>query len=77
MGWILRDFECECGEAYEDLIDSVEPHVAPCPKCGVVNEKIFTGAKIATYSIMSKEQQTAHLKKRAIDHSMKNFHGKK
>jgi hypothetical protein len=70
MGWIVRDYLCDCGNAWEDLVDTTcqEQH---CPKCDRANKHIISACNIATYSLMSKDDQAKHLRKRSRDHTRK------
>lgn len=70
MGWIVRDYRCECGHSWEDLVKTDEQDVI-CPECSVLNHYIVSACNIASYSIMDKEAQAKHLRKRSRDHTKK------
>ena len=71
MSWICRDFRCECGNVFYDLLKREEVQEAPCPECGVINTPVISSPAIATYSLMSKEDRTKHLKERSEKHTKK------
>jgi len=76
--WITYDFECaNCGEVYEDIVD--RPHEvdeftpeSECPHCEHINtQPLLSAPGLATYSLMSREMQTHHLRERSRKHSEK------
>lgn len=71
MGWIVRDFSCECGNKYDELLDNRDPQEAPCSECGVINSPIISCPGIATFSLMDKATQRESLKKRSEQHTKK------
>jgi len=70
MGWIVRDYQCQCGRKWEDLVKT-DAQDSPCPKCETVNHYIMSACKIATYSLMDKDAKAKHLRKRSRDHTRK------
>lgn len=71
MSWIVRDFKCECGNVFDELLDNREPQEAPCKECGVINTPVMSCPAIATFSLMDKKAQKAHLLKRSEKHTKK------
>lgn len=72
MAWIMRDYECPCGYKYEDIVNP-EAQATYCPECLEVNEPVLSPTKAATYSLMSKDDQAKHLRKRSRDHTRKEL----
>lgn len=70
MGWIMRDYRCECGEEWESLVRT-ESQDKECPECGKLNHYTVSACALATYSMMSKDDQAKHLRKRSRDHTKK------
>jgi hypothetical protein len=70
MGWIVRDYVCDCGHAWEDIVEP-ESEYQRCPSCDKLNKFVMSACNIATYSIMSKDDQAKHLRKRSRDHTRK------
>jgi len=70
MGWIMRDYLCECGHSWEDLVKTDEQDI-PCPECARITHYAMSSCAIATYSIMDKEAQKTHMLKRSSDHTKK------
>ena len=70
MGWISRDYQCDCGHEWDDLV-STDDQDQPCPSCGKMNHYVMSAPALATYSIMSKDEQAKHLRKRSRDHTRK------
>lgn len=68
MAWIMRDYRCACGNEWEDLVQRGEEDVT-CPKCSTVVHYTVTACGIASYSIMDKDTQAKHLRKRSRDHT--------
>ena len=71
MGWICRDFMCECGNVFDDIIDTKEVQEAPCSECGVINTPVISAPAIATFSLMDKAAKKEHLLKRSSKHTKK------
>jgi len=71
MSWIIRDYKCDCGNDFEELLDRTEPKEVACPVCGVVNSPVLSCPSIATFSLMDKQSQTHHLKERSRKHTEK------
>lgn len=71
---IVRDFFCrDCEHEWEDLtpMDVTSPI---CPNCGSEDTGVSLSVpNIASFSIMSKEDRTAHMKKRSADHSKREM----
>lgn len=70
MGWIIRDYRCECGHEWESLVRT-ESQDKECAECGVMNHYTISATSLATYSMMSKDDQAKHLRKRSRDHTKK------
>jgi putative FmdB family regulatory protein len=71
MGWISRDYRCEkCGHEWEDVVQRGDED-QPCPMCGTVNSYVLSATGVASYSLMSKDDQAKHLRKRSRDHTRK------
>jgi cell division protein FtsX len=68
MGWITREYQCECGHEWEDIVDREEQD-QPCPVCGKINHYVMSTTGVASYSIMSKDDQAKVLRKRSRDHT--------
>lgn len=72
MGWISRDFYCKsCEHEWDDLVQRSEENDQKCPECG---EPAFIGIScpgVMSYSMMSKDDQAKHLRKRSRDHTRK------
>lgn len=74
MAYICRDFECQntqCGHVWEDTVDRTEEDTQVCPVCGHAARWIIAASNIASYSLMSKDEQAKHLRKRSRDHTRK------
>jgi hypothetical protein len=74
MGWIYRDFLClnaECQHEFEDLVKPEEENNQICPICGHAARWTISTPHIASYSLMDKDAQAKHLRKRSRDHTMK------
>jgi hypothetical protein len=70
MGWISREYRCECGHDWDDLVQRGDED-QPCPECGKMNHYVMSAPNLATYSLMSKDDQAKHLRKRSRDHTRK------
>lgn len=76
MAYVYRDFEClndKCKHAWDDLVDRSEENDQKCPKCGSAAKYVISATHVATYSLMSKEDQAKHLRKRSRDHTRKEL----
>jgi hypothetical protein len=77
MGYKLFEFSCvSCGTVWEDLVERQEKHedyASPCPECGGSSRPCLSVPKLAMFSLMSKDDQAAHLKKRSADHTQKQI----
>lgn len=71
MGWIVRDFKCECGNVFDELLDNRDVQEAACAECGVINTPVMSCPGIATFSLMDKASQKASLMKRSEQHTKK------
>lgn len=71
MGWIVRDFRCDCGNSFDELLDRKDEQEAPCPECGVINTPVLSCPAIATFSLMDKASQKQHLMQRSEKHTKK------
>jgi len=70
----MFDFMCECGSQFEELVQVPSGAVTAtvkCPKCGGLAESLFTAPKLATYSLMSPEAKSDHLRARSEAHTAK------
>ena len=73
MGWIHRDFICtssECQHVFDDLVQRDEEN-PKCPVCGAGTKIGIYTPNVATYSMMSKDDQAKCLRKRSRDHTRK------
>lgn len=76
MAYISRDFEClnpKCKHEWDDLVLREEEDTQKCPVCGHVARWTISAPKLATYSLMSKDDQAKHLRKRSRDHTRKEL----
>ena len=77
MGYILRDFKCEsttCSQpVWEELVDRKEENDQKCPTCSGPAKYTLCAPALATYSLMSKDDQAKHLRKRSRDHTRKEL----
>lgn len=74
MSWILRDYVCPtCSTEWEDLVDKDAQDDQECPSCGTKASRMLSAPAIATYSLMDKETQAKHLRKRSREHTMKKL----
>jgi len=72
MGWISRDYICiRCENEWEDFVLRSEENDQKCPKCGALGKIGCVATNVATYSLMSKDDQAKHLRKRSRDHTKK------
>lgn len=74
MAWITRDFLClnpKCAHEWDDLVLRSEEDQQKCPKCKHAARWVIAAPHIATYSLMSKDEQAKHLRKRSRDHTRK------
>lgn len=71
MAWVMRSYSCQCGHDYEDLRDKEENQDTECPKCSWINKPCVSAPSIARFSLMSKSEQNASLRKRSEEHSKK------
>ena len=73
MGFKAFEFEChKCGLEWEELVDC-DPPKDLCPECGEDTNPCLSIPKLATFSMMSPEAKTAHMKKRSADHTQKEI----
>lgn len=76
MGYILRDLGClnpECSQGvWEDLVDR-NAETFECPTCKGPATAVISAPKPATYSMMSKDDQAKHLRKRSRDHTRREL----
>ena len=73
MGYKQFEFEChKCGLEWEELVNCIPP-MDLCPNCDTNTKPCISIPKLATFSIMSPEEKTAHLKKRSADHTQKEI----
>jgi len=72
MGWIVRDYLCNCGHSWEDLVKTEEQDQM-CPDCGVVNHYIMSATHIGSYSLLDNDGQAKSLRKRSRDHTKKQL----
>lgn len=76
MAYVMRPFEClntECNHTWEDLVDRSEENDQKCPVCGNAARWVICAPHVAMYSIMSKEDQAKHLRKRSREHTKKEL----
>lgn len=76
MAYVYRDFQCqnlECGHTWEDLVDRSEENDQRCPKCSAPAKYVIGATHVATYSLMSKDDQAKHLRKRSREHTLKEL----
>lgn len=72
MGWISRDFYCkQCEHEWDDLVQRAEENDQICPKCQGLASIGISCPHVASYSLMSKDDQAKHLRKRSRDHTRK------
>lgn len=74
MAWITRDFLClnpKCEHEWHDLIQRSEEDSQVCPTCNHAARWVMSAPNIASYSLMSKDDQAKHLRKRSRDHTRK------
>jgi len=72
MGWISRDYRCEtCGHEWDDIVQSGSDQKSTCPSCGATNDYILSATNVASYSLLSKDDQAKSLRKRSRDHTRK------
>lgn len=71
MGWKVREFRCECGNEWEDLVKDDDPQEQTCSNCGASVRWGLSATAAASFSIMSKQDQATHLRKRSRDHTKK------
>lgn len=72
MAWITRDFLCSdpnCAHIWEDIVQRSEENDQKCPVCGHAADKLMSATNVASYSLMSKDDQAKHLRKRSRDHT--------
>ncbi len=73
MGYKLFDFECgDCDSIWEALVEP-DDLTDSCPRCGQDCPTVLSIPKLATFSMMSQDEKTAHLKKRSADHTQKEI----
>ena len=74
MSWIIRPFECQvCPHTWDDLVKREEENDQKCPKCNGAAKWVICAPAIASYSIMDKDAQMKHLRKRSRDHTRKEL----
>ena len=77
MAYVFRDYECQnpkCKQPiWEEMVERSEENNQKCPKCGIVARYIISPTHLATYSMMSKDDQAKHLRKRSRDHTRKEL----
>lgn len=72
MAWIYRDYICtSCEHEWEEFLQRSEENDQKCVKCGAPGKICISACNIATYSLMSKDDQAKHLRKRSRDHTKK------
>jgi hypothetical protein len=72
MGWILHAFSCTCGTEWEELVDREDPKDT-CKACNTECKPCISTPGLATFSIMSPEDQAKHLRKRSRDHTKREI----
>lgn len=76
MAYIVRPFEClnaECKHEWEDMVLRSEENDQKCPVCGHAARWCIAATNVASYSLMSKDDQAKHLRKRSRDHTRKEL----
>jgi hypothetical protein len=76
MAYVCRDFEClnpKCQHTWDDMVDRTEENDQKCPVCGVDARWVISPCNLATYSLMSRDDQAKHLRKRSRDHTRKEL----
>lgn len=74
MSWIMRDFECECGESWEDLLDNREPQESNCPACERITQCVpISATPLKSFSMLDKDAQRQQMLKRSADHTLKEI----
>ena len=74
MSWIMRDFECKCGEAFEDLLDNRDEQEALCPACGVLCGYIpISPVPLKSFSLMNEDDRRRSMLKRSADNTLKQI----
>ena len=74
MSWVMRDFECECGCVFEDIVDKREAQESECPECGRVCAYIpISPTPIATFSLQDSDDRRRTMLKRSADHTLKEI----
>ncbi|NBU69922.1 MAG: zinc ribbon domain-containing protein [Bacteroidetes bacterium] len=69
MGWISREYLCDnCGHEWADIVRRGE-EAQNCPECGTLSNYVMSATNVASYSLMSKDDQAKHLRKRSRDHT--------
>jgi len=75
MSWIMRDFECKCGEAFEDLVDNKDEEESPCPACGSLCTYLaISPVPLKTFSLMNEDDRRRTMLKRSADHTLREIH---
>lgn len=76
MAFIMRDFQClseQCQHQWEDLVRREEENEQKCPECGSAGSWIISATNLASYSLLSREDQAKSLRKRSRDHTRKQL----
>jgi hypothetical protein len=71
MGWIGRNYECACGNMWDDLVQRYEQHEQKCEVCGAACDYAVAAPALATYSMLDAAGRTSCLKKRSREHTAK------
>lgn len=73
MSWIMRDFECECGEMWEDLLDNRDEQESLCPACGSVHTYVVSAVPLASFSLQDKDERRRTMLKRSADNTLQQI----
>ncbi len=75
MAWKTHEFQCSrCGHEFEEFYHTDSRPLLECPACFCMDLVVLCSASnLATFSMMSGEQQIAHMKKRSSDHTQKQI----
>ncbi len=72
MSFKLRDFSCECGHEWEDLLETGETE-SVCEECGMYNKPVLSCPNLNTMNLLPRSEYVAKMKKRSADHSHKEL----
>lgn len=74
MGWISRDYYCKgCGHEWDDLVQRSEENDQKCPECQGPASIGISCPNVASFSLLSKDDQAKSLRKRSRDHTRKEL----